>query len=370
MDSSFIYMSCQIGAESALKREIARISGFRPAFSRPGFLTFKTDRTNEIDPQELADFHNNLVFARSIGLSLGKIEAPDLETVAEKVFAGYIDGPLFKEKRHLRFHVWQRDAYQPGEHGFEPGMGESARKLHGRLVAHILERAASHIDQPNRWACGIDLPELPAQLSDTIVDCIGIDRDTWWIGTRMPCRLDAMSQWPGGITPLLLPFDAVSRAWLKFEEGLRWSAFPIGIGTRCLDIGSAPGGSSQALLARGAEVIGLDPGEMAPAVLNHPNFTHLRGRTGKVKVRAFRKVRWILADMNVAPQYTLRALEDLVLHPEMKIRGLLFTLKLFHWNLAEALPEYLKTIRHWGFHSIRAKQLAFNKQEVMVAAAK
>ena len=114
----------------------------------------------------------------------------------------------------------------------------------------------------------------------------------------------------GGIIPLELPPHAVSRAWLKMEEALRWSQLPMEPGSRCVEIGSSPGGASQALLDRGLIVIGVDPAEMDPAVAAHPNFTHLRKRASEVRRKEFRKVRWLTADMNVAPNYTLDAVED------------------------------------------------------------
>ena len=112
------------------------------------------------------------------------------------------------------------------------------------------------------------------------------------------------------------------------EEGLRWSQLPIPRGARVAEIGSAPGGASQALLARGCVVTGIDPAEMAPAVLNHPRFTHIRRRSMEVRRRDFQKIRWLTADMNVAPEYTLDAVEAIVTHPRVSIRGLLLTLKL------------------------------------------
>ena len=42
--------------------------------------------------------------------------------------------------------------------------------------------------------------------------------------------------------------------------------------------------------------------------------------------------------MNVAPEYTLDAVESIVTHAEVNIRGLLLTLKLPQWTLAEEVP--------------------------------
>ena len=170
--------------------------------------------------------------------------------------------------------------------------------------------------------------------------------------------------------PLELPPDAVSRAWLKMEEALRWSQLPIQRDARVAEIGSAPGGASQSLLARGCWVTGIDPAEMAPEVLGHPRFTHIRRRSTQVRRRDFRKIRWLTADMNVAPSYTLDAVEEIVAHPEIAIRGLLLTLKLPQWDLAEHVPDYLERVRSWGFNIVRARQLQHNRREICLAALK
>ena len=168
--------------------------------------------------------------------------------------------------------------------------------------------------------------------------------------------------------PMELPPDAVSRAWLKMEEALRWSQMPIPKAARCAEIGAAPGGASQALLARGLHVLGVDPAEMDPVVLGHPRFQHIRRRAVQVPRRDFRKVRWLTADMNVAPNFTLDVIEGIVTYPEVNIRGMLLTLKLPEWNLAEQVPEYLDRVRGWGYNIVRARQLQHNRREFCVAA--
>ena len=71
----------------------------------------------------------------------------------------------------------------------------------------------------------------------------------WWVGYHRAKSL--VSRWPGGLMPLVLPAQAISRAWLKMEEALRWAELPIPQGAHWAEIGSAPGGSSQALVQRG-----------------------------------------------------------------------------------------------------------------------
>ena len=142
---------------------------------------------------------------------------------------------------------------------------------------------------------------------------------------------------------------------------------PLRAGELWAEIGSAPGGASQALLGHGLKVIGIDPAEMDPAVLANPNFTHWRKR-GRRPAREYRGVKVLTADINVAPNYTLDTVENIVTHPEVNIRGLLLTLKLLEWKLAEQLAEYLDRVRSWGFTQVKARQLHHNRQEVCVAA--
>ncbi len=185
---------------------------------------------------------------------------------------------------------------------------------------------------------------------------------------RIPSRASAESCLPGGLRDVALPSDAVSRAYLKMDEALDWSGLPIRAGQLFVEIGCAPGGASQALLARGLNVIGIDPASVDPRVLEHPRFTHIRKRGADVRRRDFRGVSWLAADMNVAPQYTLDTVEEIVTHEAVNIRGLILTLKLVEWNLADEIPAYLERVRRWGYKHVRARQLAHNRQEICVAA--
>lgn len=347
--SEFIYATCQVGAERALKGELARRwPEFRPAFARPGFLTFKLPP----DHQWADDFELESVFARAYGFSLGKVSGERPEDMAAEVWK------LAEGLPAQRIHVWPRDARAAGERGYEPSLTDESRDVYRLLV-----ETCPH---PENLAAGAGQPHRPAKAGEAVLDCVLLDSGLWWIGRHR--TKSTASLYPGGMMSLELPPDAVSRAWLKMEEALRWSRLPIPRGARVAEIGSAPGGSSQALLAHGFSVIGIDPAAMAPAVLNHPRFTHVRRRSTQVRKREFQKVRWLTADMNVAPKYTLDAVEAIVLHPRVSIRGLLLTLKLTRWELADRLPEHLDRVRSWGFNQVRARQLQYNRREVCVAA--
>ena len=347
----FLFVTCQVGAERAVKFELAgRWPRFRPAFSRPGMLTFKLPP----DDRLVADFDLRSVFARAYGFSLGVVSGSDMVRLARAAWALYGGRPC------RRIHVWPRDTAPPGDGGYEPGMTREAREAWGALHACC--------PRPGELAPDADAPDRPGRKGEFVLDCILVEPGQWCVGYHRV--RDVSSQWPGGLIPLEPPPHAVSRAWLKMEEALHWSGFPITAGARCAELGSAPGGSTQALLDRGCEVMGIDPAEMHPAVLAHPCFTHVRARVRQVRRRLFRRVRWLVADMNVAPRCTLDALEDIVTHPEVNVRGIIAMLKLSQWAVAENLDRYLARVRSWGFNVVRARQLRYNRQEICFAALK
>jgi len=345
----FLFVTCQVGAEKAVKGELAnQWPAFRLAFSRPGFLTFKLPPNHVLTD----DFDLEAVFARAYGFSLGEVTGEDQEKLAAGVWGNC------KGRTIQRIHVWEKDRSEPGVHRFEPSITPAAIDAHRLLFQHC--------PRAQNLAKNAGDPTALARAGELILDCAMLSPNQWWTGFHRAKLIP--SRYPGGMMSLELPPDAVSRAWLKMEEALRWSELPIPRGARVTEIGSAPGGASQALLARGLIVTGVDPAEMASAVLNHPQFTHIRRRSMEVRRRDFQKIRWLTADMNVAPEYTLDAVEAIVTHPRVNIRGLLLTLKLPQWELAANVPEYVARIRSWGYNRVQSRQLQYDRREICVAA--
>jgi 23S rRNA (cytidine2498-2'-O)-methyltransferase len=348
MPARFLFVVCQCGAELPLKREVARQwPDFRFAYSRPGFVTFKLPA----EPGLPEDFDLRCAFARTYGIALGNVQGDTAQQLAAAVWelAGSFDFD------HI--HVWQRDAAVPGDRGFEPGLTALAREA-GQIIAAAMPATAT------------DSSRLPvnrnARSGDRILDCVLVEPDRWWIGYHGASTMP--SRWPGGTPQIELSGEIVSRAGLKMQEALLWSRLPIAPGDRCAEIGSAPGGSCQTLLNRGLVVTGIDPAEMDESVLAHGRFTHVRARGADLKRREFRPFKWLMVDSNVAPKHTLDTVEHIVTHRQVDIRGMLLTLKLPNWELADLIPEYLQRVRSWGYRYVNVRQLAFNRQEVCVAA--
>ncbi len=347
----FLFVTCQMGAERALKAEIAREwPDFRFAYSRPGFLTFKLPAKHSLAP----DFELRSVFARTHGFSLGKVSSHSPLELSDQFWR------TVGAQRFERLHVWQRDTLPAGDHSYEPGPTEAAKVARDAILAPSLELTTTI---PRPPTIGWLTPTEPGNL---VLDCIVTEPNEWWVGFHRAKSTE--SCWTGGYCPITLPADAVSRAYLKMEEGLQWSGLPVQAGERCVEIGCSPGGASQALLKRGLRVIGIDPADVDPRVLALPHFEHVKKRGADVRRREFRGIDWLTADINVAPNYTLDTVEAIVTHSDVNIRGMLLTLKLIEWEMANDIPGYLARIRAWGFQRVVARQLQHNRQEICVVA--
>ncbi len=341
---NFLFVVCQHGAEAAVKAELASAwPDFRFAYSRPGFLTFKLPSENEV-PEE---FDLRSTFARTHGFSLGKVDGTDAVIGARTVWE------IARDLTFHHLHVWQRDWSIPGDRGFEPGITPVAEEVAKQIVAAAPNDRTPRVNQT-------------AAQNETVLDCVLVHPNEWWIGYHRATSL--ASRWPGGVCPVDASAPMVSRAYRKIVEALAWSKLPIAPGETCVDIGSSPGGISQALLERDLKVIGIDPAEMEPSVLEHENFTHIRKRGADVARREFRDATWLVTDLNVAPAYTLDTAEAIATHPSIKIRGMLLTLKLPDWKLAAEIPTYIQRVQSWGYHYVKTRQLAFNRQEICLMA--
>ncbi len=339
----FLFVVCQAGAEAALKAEVqATWPQFRFSYSRPGFVTFR------VPPDVRGEFDLKSTFARTYGFSLGKVAG----TTAEQLAASARELTAGQSFDHL--HIWERDRTLPGTGGFEPGPTLLAEEM-GKLIVQARPAGASAWPINERAAVG-----------QTILDCVLVEPGEWWFGFHTAGA--PPSRWPGGVHRAKWTAEPISRAFYKMEEALRWSGLPLRRGDLCAEIGTAPGGAAQALLVRGASVLGIDPAEVDERLFEHPRFTHVRKRAAEMKRREFRQVRWLCVDANITPSSSLDDVEAIVTHDAVQIRGLLLTLKLHEWELAGAIPVYLARVRSWGYGYVRSRQLAYNRREFCIAA--
>lgn len=340
--SQFLYLGCQPGTDAVCKQTVLQAHpDLRLAFSRPGFQTFKSDKALP------RGFVPRTAFARVSGLSLEQVAGE----LSDRVRVFWEQAP---QADHL--HVWARtERLQRLDEGDAGGDETTA----------LADAMTALSDEASKRGLPMNRVSRPNQ---SILDCVVVERDQWWIGWRE--ATSPSSRWVGGVPQLECPPDMVSRAYLKMKEALLWSRLPIRGGETVAEIGSAPGGSCQALLETGAEVIGVDPAEMDPIVLAHPHFRHLRRRGVEVRRKELAAAKWLCVDSNVTPQQTLDTLSALHEHDQIQFKGMLVTLKIRDWSLIDELDKYLALIRSLGYQVVKPRHLYYNRQEVCVVAAR
>jgi 23S rRNA (cytidine2498-2'-O)-methyltransferase len=161
----------------------------------------------------------------------------------------------------------------------------------------------------------------------------------------------------------------VSRAWLKLDEAISVFRIPLQPGQRALELGAAPGGACQRLLEAGLEVVGVDPAVIDPCVTASPRFEQWRMRAREVPLRRCVGFDWLLADMNIDPKSTMAAVARIASAPNVRLQGIVATLKLPDWSRAAELPGWLETFRGCGFEP-RARQLSTGGREICVVAVR
>ena len=303
--------------------------GWRPAFSRPGFVSFKVPAA--LDP----GFPLDSIFALTHAVSWGTASLADAPARVAEVLA-VITGP---DKPKL--HCWARSVSETRE---SPNPLDPIARALGTALMNSGGFAAESL----------------ARDGDMVVDVLVIDADMVVFGCHRHDR--GHSPYPGGHPPLVLPAEAPSRAWLKFEEAMLWHPKPILPGQIAVEIGSAPGGTAFALLARGAKVISIDPAAMAPQLDLH----HIRKLAGGVEPSDLpASFDWLLIDINDNPGSTIRlALRFIVLSKSRP--SLILTLKTTDWLAYESVPDYRRKLARLGYRDILARQLFHGRREIVL----
>jgi 23S rRNA (cytidine2498-2'-O)-methyltransferase len=316
----FAFATCLPGLEPALKRDLARARPeLRLAYSRPGLVTFKSDRA------VTADDARGSAFARVWGRSLGPARDPD-DAAHRLAFLGV-----------QRVHAFARDP-----------------EIAVDVAAY--ERA-------------IALPAGPAEPGELVADVVVAPDEPAWLGLHR-ATLDQPAH-AGGAIPVDVPADAPSRAYAKLEEAIAWARLPIAAGDVALELGSAPGGAALALARRGVDAWCVDTGELAPSVLALPNVHYLPCSAGALRFEQLpSRVDWLLVDMNLAPQVALHEASRFAPRIAPSLRGAIVTLKLNDWAFVDELPALADRLARFGLPDVRMRHLPSNRREVCAVATR
>ncbi len=339
---SFFFCTLAPEATAAARADLARSQPeWRPAFARPGLLTFRT-------PEPVApDMPAPTPFARVWGRSVGSFER--LDQIPEALGA-----ELGAAKALL--HVW------PRESSAERGMDLAASpEWQAQIKATEAELCKDNrLGRPRTARPGelvLDVVLPPLDSTEKIF--VGLHRHQ---ADRSPH--------PNGALPVTLPTDTPSRAGAKIAEAILWTGARVLPGDHVLELGCSPGGATRVLLEMGCWVCGVDPEPLSDVVAHHPKLQHHACAVGAFPRSALRvETDWLIMDMSVAAPVALRSIQRFFPPLRRHLRGAFLTLKLNDWGLAADLPRWKEALRSHGFEDVRATHLPSNRQELLLFGA-
>lgn len=330
IESEFVFALTNIGSERALKLEVESMGlGWRLSYQRRGFVTFKMPSRDGYF--SLSSLDHPLACARRLCLSLGKSSTREDAEGKIKLHPAYCGGPIHQ----VQF---------------------TNRKMEG-MPGESLER-------PKTGEC-----------IGTVVE---FGPDEYWAGLHL--HSPYLSPDPGGDSSIVMPEESPSRAWLKLEEAVRF--FDIGLSPKdiVVELGCAPGGVVLALLQRGISVIGVDPAQMAPVVLesavlerryapvDRAWFYHCCKPAALAGKRDLGKgVTWFMSDMNQSPAVVIKECERFC-KMSPTICGVLITLKLTDLLQVVEKQQWFDGLSAIGFTNIRLQQLSVHHTEFALLA--
>jgi len=125
-----------------------------------------------------------------------------------------------------------------------------------------------------------------------------------------------------------------------------------------------------AMLDRKLQVCSIDPRPVVlPERLSQAPFLQHYSLVERLPRDQFpAKVDWIVVDMGVSAPIAVHALSKVVPMYRHSLKGMLITLKLNEWELAERIPDLLEKIRGFGFRQVESACLPAFRQEIGVVA--
>jgi 23S rRNA (cytidine2498-2'-O)-methyltransferase len=322
-----------------LKYEVlSQQPGLRFAFSRPGLVTFKSERALPLG----VPISSHLAILS--GLSLGGAkQASDLGPLVRKVWAE----PL---QVAIKAFAWPTaEDEEPANPSELVGVEQSVREQLGQSEA------------PAR-------PELEVGV---LVPSATQAEFGFWMFARPA----------GAPTPterVIPPAEAPSRAYAKLVEALAHFRIALIPGEAVLELGAAPGGATLALLEREQAVIAVDPAKM------DERLTPLAAERGLVfrhverpaqalvpsDVSGLRSpVRWLVSDVNLAPPVAVQQLLRARALVKKTLRGAILTLKLNDTAAVDTLPRVLLELERAFGSTPKVAHLPSHRREVVAVMA-
>jgi 23S rRNA (cytidine2498-2'-O)-methyltransferase len=172
--------------------------------------------------------------------------------------------------------------------------------------------------------------------------------------------VESVSLHPGGRARMRVPEAAPSRAAMKLEEAFDWLGHGPERGETCVDLGAAPGGWTFVVMERGARVIAVDPGAMAPALMQRRGLTRIRGSA--FDFEPHEPVDWLFCDMVWRPLEVAALLAKWA--RRRWARFLVANIKLPMRRKVEFLARIRAILSEGGWEGVRFRHLYHDREEI------
>lgn len=314
-ENQYLYFLTVEGNEPFLKEEIrVFFPDLRFAYSRPGFCTFK-NTGQHYSLEEMAK--KPFVFALSWGINLKRISLDKLE---ESV----------------------KDFRKQGVHNFSYYQ-----------LSHIKDEV--DLSQELQLASE-NIKSLTKKL---VIDFIRTHGNEVFIGERLP------DKWNSPLRREIVSIDpdkkVVSRAYFKGANAFKLLGLQIG---KVLELGCAPGGTTQFLLEQGYEVHGIDPGEMHPELRKNPRFTFHQIPVHEYRIDRQEKFSVLTSDINLNPELVLKECARLA-HFSPFLKHLLVTIKIDEPSKVRIFKKVAQLLKDMGCKEIHFLQLPHHRKEFL-----
>ncbi|WP_346729825.1 23S rRNA (cytidine(2498)-2'-O)-methyltransferase RlmM, partial [Corallococcus exiguus] len=176
---------------------------------------------------------------------------------------------------------------------------------------------------------------------------------------------EALSLAPGGRRRMKRAGESPSRAAMKLEEALDGLAHEPGRGDVCVDLGAAPGGWTQRLVARGARVVAVDPAKLMPELAKNPRVQHVQ--ESAFAYAPEESADWLFCDMAWRPLEVAQLLAKW--GRRRWARNLVANIKLPMKDKNPLLLRVRQTlVDDGGWEGLTVRQLYHDRDEVTVTA--
>lgn len=167
--------------------------------------------------------------------------------------------------------------------------------------------------------------------------------------------------------------EEISRTYFKTQEAFDYLKLPSLEGKGVLEIGCAPGGSSQFFCQKGAHVIGVDPAEVDPRLRPFKNFFHLPLSVQKLRAAELplhpKRIKVLSVDLNLGPRQSIKEVKRLMKElPHLEL--MLFILKTPKSEMARDILDWKKSFAEFSFSELFFAQLPSHRKEVLLVGLK